>query len=248
MNARGAIKLLMGLAAAVTGSAWAAENELARIEQNYREKREAIVRPLLEAYTEKLKSLQETLTRRGDYNRAQAVQNERNRVVAGPGQRPAIGEDHGKPPEVPAIEQPPADGIVVLTPEQAAVRGGAQPGVLATLSFSKKGEAGEWPLPKLLHKRYRVVLHYWCGESQGGRYQLAFAGLPARRFSADPAPSPIEADLGEYEFSTSPTTVTLEVVDLNTTASRLMNLQRISLRPANGPANGNPSPATRNAN
>jgi hypothetical protein len=248
MSSRLAIKpiVLFALLAAATASlAQPADEELARIEQNYREKREAIIRPLIDAYAEKLKLVQDGLTRRGDFSRAQAVQNERARVLAVPAEASATAADsQGKPPASPNdnTDSPPVRGPVTLTGDKVTVSGGANfaESPAAVRDLSKKGAAAQWKVPRLLLERYRVVIHYACPPLQGGHYQLTVGSLPPRSFTVAPTGAggpPIEVDLGEYEFSSSPPTVRVEVVDLLPKASYLCTLYGISFRPVAG-ANG----------
>ncbi|MGI8601945.1 MAG: hypothetical protein ACR2OZ_02990 [Verrucomicrobiales bacterium] len=226
--------LVLSSALALTSNVCAVDQEITSLEKEHFEKRSVIVRPLLAAYAERLKSLQEAFSRRGDHTRALAVANELSRASAPPAsiENPSpetITKDSPNPNEV-----PPASGTVILTRERAELSGGAALNELSgSVLLGKKGAAVQWRLPKFRLGRYRLWLDYTCPPLNGGRYQLVFSGTPPLDFTAAPTgdvPS-LQVDLGEHEFLSSPAAIRIEVTELAAKAAVLMHLQSVRVQP-----------------
>ena len=164
----------------------AAADEIDRIEREFVERRRAIVRPLIEAYAEKLKALHDSLMLRADRARAAIVQAERSRILASvenvsatsPLDQPA-GPTAGGKCSRDGAGVPPARQRATARRIQKASRRFEQ-------SLRGEGAIAEWKIPKLRPGRYRLTLVYSCDARSGGRCELVIPSLPRIRLSIEP--------------------------------------------------------------
>jgi hypothetical protein len=225
----------------------ASAQDLGRLEREFIERRQAIVRPLLEAYAQKLEALHDTLKRRGDRVRAIVVQTERNRILASAAKALPPNPASVPPTSQPAPVNPPAGESATLSASGAALRIGDQKfsGHVNT-HLVKKGAVAEWKLPKLRSGRYRLTLVYTCVANAGGHCQLVIPPLPPVKLSIEPNGEQREIDLGEFDFRSSPESLRLEFIELADGAEQLMAFESLRIKRADSdgpPGDDAPAPA-----
>jgi len=200
------------VAVAVGSVLWAvaalAEDELARLEQEYLPRKAALERPVLTAHLEKLKTLHEAARSKRDVAKAEALRQEIERVTA-----------RLNASEIPTAADPPPSvpiSTITLNAANAVLSGGAvvDPTLNARLLLEETDAQAEWKIPPLQPGRYQLKVSLGCMAGVTAKVALTLGARAPQTFTIAPTGAtmaPVSLHWGEVDFSTPPESLKLRV-------------------------------------
>jgi hypothetical protein len=237
------IALVRLLAATVGMASPVAANdaELDRLDREYQTQRQSAVRPLLETYVERLRSLHASMAQRQD-PRAAAVKAELDKATA------QLEAPAGATPKPPTAAPPPpanttkpapaASPTVELRGPKAVFAGGAalnDKGGVA-IQFRSAEASATWQVPEFKPGRFRVRIDCGCPAGLGAIAQVRFGNRPPQSLTVLPTSESGQAvafNFGEIQLPAGVTTVKVTMLGPTprTKGSGGFNLHLISISP-----------------